>query len=1055
MSKFQLGDRVLNLQTNQKGVICEVRPPSRGRQLYKVMYKDNIEVCLEHHLDLIFNNDDPFELCKKNIYGNKDQFLLLNTTYKINNSNNNTISSLKASKTIFKAYQFKPLLKFLNSNSRRLLIADEVGLGKTIEAGHILLELKARNEFKAALIVCPNSLKVKWQIELKEKFGLDFKIYDSLDDTITDLQYHPNTARGILNYEKIRVVRKYDDEKKISNELIDYLEDSHKNFSIILCDEAHKMKNSGTDTFKLMSKILDFTNTAVFLTATPIMLGEEDLYNLLHLLNPLMYDNFEVFKNLVESNKPIIEALRKLNSQENLKNIKNGLLNASIYRIHTSGEYFWETEEKLDDVYKEIPLYQQVIDLLDNSDNLTLRALIQEKLSSLSFINEIFSRTRKREVSIDERQHTERRAHKIVINLNEVEKEILASVIKTYLDEKRQEAFEFKKYMLEEYDIDIDIRNNYSLGLVQKRRMIASSVNAYKLYTESNFNTEKFIELVKSDSNSDSKINELINIIRGVQKSGANKLVVFSIFKFIVRYLEIKLSKLGYNVYAIHGDIKEREKIIDGFKNNPDFSILLSTEVGSEGLDMQFCSHLVNFDLPWNPMVVEQRIGRIDRFGQKSPSIHIYNLVVSGSIQEYIYDKLLMRIGIFQGAIGDLEMILEEMGEKIKGLENDIYGTNLTISEQKKKVRDIAMAIENEKINLDKIEDGLTNTLTNDIYFQNEINKIRDRRLYVTADELLNYLKMLLNDNLTTCSLEEIEDNRYNLTVPKSDLKVVSTFLYKWQPLGEEYDDLFKRYRNRLLDDFEYNQKRELTFDQLDAFENKGIDYVNIYNPLIIAASNYYKEKVGEIGKTFQMKCKSEKELNFNPGLYYLGIYSVSTKKYSLGKDIVSYELVPIVYDVAKDMTVVDKDLNMKIFSLIQDETEYLSIDEAGDNISEEECNNMQSDFTEYISNFIDTQTKEIKAREDSLKVLRKRQTEEYYKLRIERAKQKIRDEEWKIEWLQDKKEIANAKRDLGLAQYNLRKLEDEKKEAINRIESILAPSLTSSLISISKIKVI
>ena len=481
----------------------------------------------------------------------------------------------------------------------------------------------------------------------------------------------------------------------------------------------------------------------------------------------------------------------------------------------------------------------------------------------------------------------------------------------------------------------------------------------------------------------------------------------------------------------------------------------MSTEVGSEGLDMQFCSHLVNFDLPWNPMVVEQRIGRIDRFGQKSPSIHIYNLVVADSIQEYIYDKLLMRIGIFQGAIGDLEMILEEMGEKIKGLENDIYGTNLTISEQKKKVRDIAMAIENEKINLDKIEDGLTNTLTNDIYFQNEINKIRDRRLYVTADELINYLKMLLNDNLTTCSLEEIEDNRYNLTVPKSDLKVVSTFLYKWQPPGEEYDDLFKRYRNRLLDDFEYNQKRELTFDQLDAFENKSIDYVNIYNPLIIAASNYYKEKVGEIGKTFQMKCKSETELNFNPGLYYLGIYSVSTKKYSLGKDIVSNELVPIVYDVAKDMTVVDKDLNMKIFSLIQDETEYLSIDEAGDNISEEECNNMQSDFTEYISNFIDTQTKEIKAREDSLKVLRKRQTEEYYKLRIERAKQKIRDEEWKIEWLQDKKEIANAKRDLGLAQYNLRKLEDEKKEAINRIESILAPSLTSSLISISKIKVI
>ena len=99
-------------------------------------------------------------------------------------------------------------------------------------------------------------------------------------------------------------------------------------------------------------------------------------------------------------------------------------------------------------------------------------------------------------------------------------------------------------------------------------------------------------------------------------------------------------------------------------KNNPKIRVLLSSEVGSEGLDMQFCSSMVNYDLPWNPMVVEQRIGRIDRFGQKSPIVNISNIIVRNSIQEEIYARLLDRIGIFRNSIGDLESILDRDLEK-------------------------------------------------------------------------------------------------------------------------------------------------------------------------------------------------------------------------------------------------------------------------------------------------------------------------------------------------------------------------------------------------------
>src|SRR5690606_4642744 len=146
---------------------------------------------------------DPFLRLKQGVFGSFLDFSKINTSFKIQNTSNNTISSLKASNTIFKAYQFKPLLKFLNSENRRILVADEVGLGKTIEAGHIMLELMARHELRNALIVCPKSLQEKWQTELQEKFNFQFKIYDSTKELISDIKERSGTIKAIVNYEKI------------------------------------------------------------------------------------------------------------------------------------------------------------------------------------------------------------------------------------------------------------------------------------------------------------------------------------------------------------------------------------------------------------------------------------------------------------------------------------------------------------------------------------------------------------------------------------------------------------------------------------------------------------------------------------------------------------------------------------------------------------------------------------------------------------------------------------------------------------------------------------
>ena len=200
-----------------------------------------------------------------------------------------------------------------------------------------------------------------------------------------------------------------------------------------------------------------------------------------------------------------------------------------------------------------------------------------------------------------------------------------------------------------------------TLGLVQKKRQVASSVYAYLNKEEdldSGFDAYSEYE--------DAKFEQLIRIIEEVFKHGTKKLIVFALFRRTLKYLSIRLKSRGYKSLIIHGQVDNRADVLTSFKNDPDNHILLSSEVGSEGLDMQFCNSMVNYDLPWNPMVVEQRIGRIDRFGQKSPVVNIYNLIVAGSIQEDIYMRLLDRIGIFRGTIGDMEAILDSPFAKTK-----------------------------------------------------------------------------------------------------------------------------------------------------------------------------------------------------------------------------------------------------------------------------------------------------------------------------------------------------------------------------------------------------
>lgn len=1049
MSKYTIGNKVIKAESEGHGTIIEVMPARRGRQLYKVSWGNSVTDELEVNLLPDCDISDPFERCMSGIFGSYSEYSKKNTTFKIRSSNNSTISSLKASKTLFRAYQFKPLLKFLNSPNRRLLIADEVGLGKTIEAGHIMLELKARRELHHVLIVCPKSLQRKWKDELAFKFGLQFKIYDSQKELINDMQEHRVSVHAIVNYEKIRMKRqKNKDEKKPKDEMqkniVEYLSQNDFHFSLVLCDEAHKMRNRETQTYKGAEIIMSQANAAVFLTATPVMISTENLYNLLHLLDNTRYYNYQIFDNRLQENRPFVEALTDLNHHVALPVIANRLNEAEILTRFFSDEVeIFSHQTTVGKAFAEDAMYQEIIQMLNGEDNSKNRARLQYLISSMSMMNNIFSRTRKREVTTDMSQ-AERKPHMRKVVLTEQERAEFDKVIEEYIDDNS-----YTDYWGEEV-----LTQGGSLGLVQKKRQVASSVYAY-LNSESSLDNgiDEYAEYP------DAKFEELLKIIDKVFSHGNKKIVIFALFRKTLKYLQIRFKQRGFGTLMIHGMVDNRVDVLDEFKNNPNAHILLSSEVGSEGLDMQFCNSMVNYDLPWNPMVVEQRIGRIDRFGQKSPTVNIYNIIVADSIQEDIYIRLLDRIGIFRGTIGDMEAILDaplERGGNVtiqdvyNKLEKELYTSRLTEEEKRRKIAEIELAVANEKESIKHLEEGLDNALTNDAYFRDEINRIQNNNAYVTEIELRNYLESVIRQELTTCSLEKVERDIYELQLPLSNPRILLNFLTQYQPNGEENATLFRQFKREIED----KQSIRMTFNQQTAYDNSKLLFMNIYNPIIQACLNYFIKHDDE-SKTSFCYALTNDDLLQKDSSYYLIVYQMSVTRKVLGVPKRTETLLPLLYHVNTQSIVTDEEIIDRVFSRSQTEGEEHNA--SNSDIDTEMLQDMRYDFAEEISVQKSNRLAEIKLQVESDRQRNEKQTNEYYASMIDNLQRFIRSWESDIEMLfnVDEKRVQQLQGAIRLAQARIQQIEKEKEDRLTQIREASQIEIGESIVSLNLINII
>ncbi|WP_152656203.1 DEAD/DEAH box helicase [Oceanobacillus sp. CFH 90083] len=486
----------------------------------------------------------------------------------------------------FLDHQLQAAEQVIETMHGRAILADEVGLGKTIEAGLVLKEYMVRGLVKKALILVPASLVNQWEKELNDKF------------LIPAIAHRKN-----YSWEDNPIIISSIDSAKRSPHREAILD---LDYDFILVDEAHKLKNEQTKNYQFVQGLKK--KYCLLLTATPVQNKLLELFNLVSLLKPGHLGNYKSFTEKYGKNRKKMEQdpyLKKLVQQVMVRNTrKDTSLNNSKRKIHT----IWTS---LPDSYEKV--YQQ--------------------LMALSFGMASFAKI-------------------------------------TYLREfcsSREACF----------------TSLVKLGAHENAAAIQEIVENIE-QLEQHPKAEKLVEQIKS--------------------LDGEKVIVFTEYRATQYYLQWYLQQHGISSVPFRGGFKRGKKdwMKQLFKDHA--QVLIATEAGGEGINLQFCHHLINYDLPWNPMRLEQRIGRIHRFGQES-DVHIYNLVTKQTIEEHILSMLYEKIDLFENVIGHLDAILAEL--KVGSMEKEIesiYQESTSAGEVRIKLDNLTSVINQTNMEYDREE---------------------------------------------------------------------------------------------------------------------------------------------------------------------------------------------------------------------------------------------------------------------------------------------------------------------------------------------------------------
>jgi len=910
---FQHGDIVVRRnKRDERGTVRGSAQQLASRNFYRVLFPSSPNPVQVSEADLEKVNLDMSieDRLLGGEFGDNSTFSRLLTYERLRRPLQDTLYSFRASRTEFQPYQFKPLLKFLRSSKQRLLLADEVGLGKTIEAGYILCEMMARHPhtFRRALIVCKASLCIKWQMEMRKRFDLRFDIWkaDQLRDFLRKYRENEDEEfRAVCSLESFR-----------STSVAQEWEEMPPPLDILIIDEAHHLKNSETKAHKACRVAAESADAVLALTATPIQMGSRDLFNLLSLLDEEEFASYPYFEASMLFNRNIVQAEQRVvqTDPERFSAVRDILVSLGNptkevrFDLFFEGNFksspfeLWHGWKAVSAALRRHPLYEETLRLLADSDPASRRATveIQRNLAELNILSRIFSRTRRRDVHIG----TVRSASVVPIQMTAEErgfyKAVLDFVRSRYRSEGRDGALLF--------------------GLMMPQRQLASCIPAMVEYYETQVGEisegdgldaeesdvdgedwdrqkdkdhaargHQLLELIREwyrKGQPDSKFDALRVSLQHLQESQpGEQIVIFSYFKKTLEYLSRRLGAIGYANTVISGSFApvEREQRINQFRSGK-YQILLSSEVGSEGLDFQFCHILFNYDLPWNPMVVEQRIGRLDRFGQTAKRILIFNLSAPGTIEDEILTRLYSRINLFESYIGDLEAIL---GGEITSLTKELFDPDLTEEQRAAKIEETGLLLEKRKLQFEEWEKSSPQFIGHDEYYRQEVEKAELLGRFISADDLVVFVRDFLAQYDRKSEFVAAGPGVYRLDASEKLLHMVIS-----QPEDDQKVDFCRRI---------YQKSLEITFDSDVAERNRSAVFVHVRHFFVRALVNEYRKDESGLHPVARVRLSQTDQLS--PG-EYLYLLSRATIRSAREQDT----FMPVIVDL-RTLEVLDEDL--------------------------------------------------------------------------------------------------------------------------------------------------
>lgn len=757
-----------------KGCILSISEIADSKT-YTVFFESTKEVLSLNENDIV-KIKDPFDKIKDNDFDNPDLFSVMVLSEKI--------ESLFYQDKIISACNFSiiPLPhQVLTVNNvlekqflPRCLIADEVGLGKTIEAALIFEELKFRKMVKRILIVAPSGLTRQWQDELKTKFNEDFILMTK--DSFKSFQEVHGEDNVWNHYDKIITSVDFLKPKPLDEELSQREWDrrsKHNEFitnhcinsswDMVIFDEAHNLSKSGegleTARYKLGKSLAEVSPILLLLTATPHQGDSEKFKNLLKLIDPY---KFYAKDSLTPEN--VSSVTIKNNKRAAVDFNGNRIFKNRIPQLIKIPQINGDIEQQL--YYKVTEYVSKYYDLASREKNFPVMFLLiiyQRMVSSSS--RAIFK-------SLKKRLHYLKTDYISANNFKNVE-------IDEFRDVNLQEVYD------EISNIDEDKLNTISPSSIPP--IMVEEINML----------EQCVDLAQraSHGRQDFKMRKLLEVIDTViyeEKDPNIKFIIFTEFIETQNYINEVLSGMGYSTTLFNGNMSLEEKIKSKTNFKHDCQFLITTDSGGEGINLQFCNIMINYDLPWNPMKIEQRIGRIDRIGQKK-DVRIFNFILEDTVEErvhYILDS-------------KLDLIAEEFGDD--------------------KRNDVLTALSDEH-NFDEIYMG---SITNNCD-EKELERI-GASIYAQAKDIIK------NQDFLIPFTETENSNEIQSYMLGNEKNLIKNLIYSFAKLNNVGIKEYTRKKDvYYFDDYLNGEKlKNIVFDRKISVENEEYDYFNVNHPFV------------------------------------------------------------------------------------------------------------------------------------------------------------------------------------------------------------------------------